>query len=255
MTSAKSQRLRDAGPWREFFQGARDALPIITAASPFGALFGAAAMAAGLTPGEAIAASALLYAGASQFVFLEVNGLGVPVWSVLLAVFAVNFRHLLYSASLAHKLDAFGFWQKVLAFFFLTDPQWASAEARFDRCGLRPAYYFGYAVLLYSLWLIGTLVGIFFGSLIEDPNRLGFDMLLPVYFLVLLMGFRGRPRWLPVVVVSGVTSALLTVTIGPPWHISLGALSGILVAAAMPVAGAPAPPEALIDVPEESDHE
>lgn len=220
---------------REFADGMRASLAITAAASPFGALFGAAAVAEGWSATEALFASFAIYAGASQFVALEVNGLGVPAWSVLLAVFAVNFRHILYSASLGRKMVHFSGIQKVFAFFLMTDPQWAVSEARHESHGLRPAFYFGYGLTIYTAWCLASTVGVIFGSIIESPERFGLDMLLPVYFLVLLMGFRARPRWLPIVLISGVTAAILFVTIGPPWHISLGALTGIAVAALLPL--------------------
>lgn len=226
---------------QEFKEGARDAMPIVLAATPFGALFGAAAVASGIPVFEALLASATIYAGASQFVFLEVYGLGVPAWSVVLAVLAVNFRHILYSASIGRKMDAFSSGQKASAFFFMTDPQWAAGEARADSIGLRPAYYFGFAAVLYGLWMVGSAVGAAFGSLIRDPAAWGFDMLLPIYFLAILMGFRQRPRWLIVVSVSGAASTALFLTIGPPWHISLGALIGIALAALLPVDAANRP--------------
>mgnify|MGYP003551746224 CR=1 FL=1 len=56
---------------------------------------------------------------------------------------------------------------------------------------------------------------------------LGLDMLLSVYFLGLVMGFRARPNWLPVVVVSALAAVLAVKFVGSPWHVSLGALAGV----------------------------
>jgi len=84
----------------EFLEGLRDCLPIMFAVAFFGMLFGATAVNNGLTLWQTVGSSAAVFAGASQFVFLELFNQKVPVWSVLLAVFAVNFRHVLYSASI-----------------------------------------------------------------------------------------------------------------------------------------------------------
>lgn len=219
----------------EFVQGIKACVPVVFAAAPFGALFGAAAISHGLPVFETLAASLLMYAGASQFVFLEIYGLGVPAWSVVLAVFAVNFRHFLYSASIGRKLADFKSWRKWVAFFFLTDPQWADAERRHQSHGIRPAFYFGYAFLLYLGWIIGTGLGVVFGSLISEPKQFGFDMLLPIYFLTILMGFRQRANWTSVVLVSGFSSLIFFHFIGSPWHISLGAFVGIGLAAMLPL--------------------
>ncbi|MCU0791048.1 MAG: AzlC family ABC transporter permease, partial [Nitratireductor sp.] len=97
MQSAASAR-------REFAEGLRDTLPILVAAAPFGIVFGAAAVAAGYSFAETVFTSAAMFAGASQFVFIEVNAQAVPAWMVVLAVFAINFRHILYSASTGRRI-------------------------------------------------------------------------------------------------------------------------------------------------------
>lgn len=220
---------------RDVKDGLRDCAPIIFAVTPFGALFGATAISAGLSWQEAMLASLTMYAGASQYLLIELYGLDLPIWSVLLAIFAVNFRHILYSASLAGKLEQFSFTQKFTGLFFLTDLQWVVSEARHEKQGLRPAYYFSYALFLYALWILATAIGVVFGSFIEDPKAFGFDFILPLYFLTILVGFRTRRKFYPIVIISGVSSYLLYLLIGSPWHISLGAMCGVIAAAAMPV--------------------
>ena len=227
----------------EFLQGVRDGVPFLLAASPFGAVFGAAASAAGYPAFEILLASATMFAGASQFVFIEVNGLGVPAWSVILAVFAVNFRHILYSAATGRRIAHFRLPQKIGAFFLLTDLQFAACESRAGADGSRPispAYYFGYGGLLYVFWVIATALGVAFGRLIAEPQVYGLDFILPIYFLAILMGFRKRTNFLPAAQTSAVVSAALYFTVGAPWHISGGALAGVIVAASMPIRSEPA---------------
>jgi len=219
----------------EFFQGVRASLPIVAAAAPFGMLFGALAVENGMTVGEAVLMSAIVFAGASQMVGLEMFGARIAPWIIILSVFAVNFRHVLYSAALGRRIGLFAGWQKPIAFFFLTDPQYAASEARADRkMPLTMSWYMGMALPVYLLWVIEAFVGAVFGSLITDPAALGIDFLLPIYFLGLVLGFRTRSNWLPVVIASGLGSILAFYTVGSPWHVSLGALAGVLVAVVMP---------------------
>lgn len=216
---------------QEAWQGLRDCVPIMFAVAFFGLLFGATAVNNGLTVWQTIGSSASVFAGASQFVFLELYNQKVPVWSVLAAVFAVNFRHVLYSASIARYLGKFTTFQKYLGFFFLSDPSFGASEQRAERQGLTPAYYFGFSASIYPLWLASTASGAWMGNLITDPRALGMDMLLSIYFLTLLVGFRGRANWLTVVLASGAASTLFNHLMGPPWHITMGALVGISLAA------------------------
>jgi predicted branched-subunit amino acid permease len=73
------------------------------------------------------------------------------------------------------------------------------------------------------------------GAFIGDPRSIGLDVLLPVYFLGLVMGFRKRPNWLPVVIASSLASMAAIKFVGSPWHVSIGAVAGIIVAALMPL--------------------
>jgi 4-azaleucine resistance transporter AzlC len=219
----------------EFFKGVRASLPIVAAAAPFGMLFGALAVDNGLTVGQAVLMSATVFAGASQMVGLELFGADIAPWIVVLSVFAVNFRHVLYSAALGRRIGLFKPWQKPVAFFFLTDPQYAASEARADRkIALSMSWYMGMAVPVYVLWVVEAYIGGVFGSLITDPGALGIDFLLPIYFLGLVLGFRARPNWLPVVIASGLGSILAFYTVGSPWHVSLGALAGVAIAMLLP---------------------
>ncbi len=215
----------------EFASGLKDCLPIMFAVSFFGMLFGATAVNNGLTFWQTVGSSASVFAGASQFVFLDLFNQRAPVWSILVAVFAVNFRHVLYSASLGRYMDKFSWFEKYVGFFFLSDPSFGAGEKRVETVGLTPAYYFGFGASLYPVWLFSTATGAWIGNLINDPDALGMDMLLSLYFLALLIGFRSRPNWLTVVLASGLASVLFYQTLGSPWHITLGSLVGIVVAA------------------------
>ncbi len=219
---------------REMRDALRDVAPMAVGAAPFGMVFGAASVANGYSLFETMLSSAAMFAGASQFVLMEVNGFGVPAWSVALAVFAVNFRHVLYSAATGRRIVQFPFWQKALAFFLLTDLQFAAGEMRGNEGrAVSAAWYFTLGGVLYALWLVTTLVGGLFGRLIEDPKDLGLDFLLPVYFLAVLMGFRKRTGFLPIALASALGSVLAFKLLGPPWHFALGGLAGIALAAFM----------------------
>lgn len=217
----------------EFFEGARQALPIMLAVCFFSMLFGATAVNNGLTVLETMMSSALVFAGASQFVFLELYGQQAPVWSILLSIFAINFRHVLYSASIGRYMSHFSVPEKYSSFFLLTDPLFGAGEARAEKHKLTPAFFYGYGLLLYVMWLIFTFIGAWFGAFITNPEALGFDMLISIYFMSLLMGFRSRPNWLSTVLASGIVAFLVFKYVGSPWHIMSGGIVGILLAAAI----------------------
>ena len=65
--------------------------------------------------------------------------------------------------------------------------------------------------------------------------------MLPIYFMALVLGFRKRDNWLPVVALSSVVSVVAMHLVGSPWHVSIGALAGIILAACLPVTTQEAP--------------
>ncbi len=227
---------RTAARLTDFLEGARVAVPIMVAVSPFGVLFGALAVANGLSVGEAALLSATVFAGASQMVGIELFGQNVAPWLIVFSIFAVNFRHVLYSAACGRKIAQWGPARMSFGMFFLTDPQYAETERRYEAgYPVTLSWYLGLALPLYASFLLLSVVGAMFGRLITDPHAMGIDFLLPIYFLSLVMAFRKRPLWLPVVAASATASIIAWNIIGSPWHVSFGALAGILVAAIAPV--------------------
>lgn len=215
----------------EFLRGVRRSIPIVVAMVPFGLLFGTLSVANGLTVGQTVLMSATIVAGASQFVGIQLFHEKVAVGIIILSIFAINFRHVLYSAAAGRRIRHFPLWQKVIAFFLLTDPQFAETEQAGEAGRtIRFAWYMGVAVPVYSAWITNTLIGALFGRLISDPHALGLDFLLTIYFFGLVLGFRKRANWLPVVAVSAAASVGAYHLVGSPWHITLGALVGVAVA-------------------------
>ncbi len=215
----------------EVLAALRALAPILMAVVPFGMVYGAIAIGSGISLAETMGLTATVYAGASQLAALQLLGLGAPLWSVLLTVAALNFRHVLYSAAIGRHLTRFSGVEKAVAFFFLVDPMFGAAESRAVRHPLTKTFYFTYALALYCGWVLSSLVGALFGALIEDPKTYGLDFILPVYFLALLMTFRGRDQFYPVAFAAAIVSMGVYLTIGAPWHVTAGGLAGIAVAA------------------------
>lgn len=215
----------------EFSDGVKAALPIVAAAIPFGAVYGAAAVSKGMTVFETIFMSGIVFGGASQMVAVDLLATPLPFWTIVLSVFAVNFRHILYSASLGRKMQLFSPFQKAIAFLGLIDPQWALCEKRALTRPLTRGFYLGLALPLYLGWLGSSALGAAFGKLITNPQAIALDFVLPIYFITILMGFRERYNWLPVVIISATAALVAYWFVGAPWHVGTGAFAGIIYAA------------------------
>jgi predicted branched-subunit amino acid permease len=225
---------------RDVLDGMRGGAIIALSAAPFAVLFGAVAIDNGLTVFDVALMSATLYAGASQLVGIELFGQHVAPWLIVLSIFAVNFRHILYSAAIARLIRNYSLLQKAIALFFLVDPQFAESIRRSE--GGKPvgfAWYMAFAMAIYFPWLICSVLGAWFGSMVGDPKVWALDVLLPVYFLGLVVGFRRKPGFYPVVAASMVGAVAGYYLVGSPWHVSIGAICGVLVAALLPLPDRP----------------
>ena len=210
----------------------RDIAPVLLAALPFGVVIGALAAKKGLPFDQIMLMSGLIFAGASQFVALELWGMPPPFWLVVFSVLAVNFRHILYSAALGRKMLHWPAAGRYAGFALMVDPVYVLGELR-GGARLSGVYYAAIAIPLYVGWMIATALGALFGRLIEDPKDFGLDFVLAAYFIYLVAQFRERANAAPIILVSAVLALIAFLTIGPPWHIASGAFGGIVVAAGL----------------------
>lgn len=226
----------DATRENAILRGIRAGVPVVVASAPFGLLFGALAIENGLTVFEATLMSATIFAGASQLVGLNLFQDNVAPWLIVFSIFAVNMRHVLYSAVVGRRIRHWPLLRQAVAFFFLVDPQFAETERRIARgqtVGF--GWYMGMALVVYSFWVLNSFLGAMFGRMLPDLGAMGIDFLMPIYFLGLVLEFRARPLFLPVVAASALCAVIAYETVGSPWHVSIGALAGIAVAVLVPV--------------------
>jgi predicted branched-subunit amino acid permease len=85
----------------QFRGGMKAALPIVLGYLPVGVAFGLLARNAGLTPSEVGLMSLLVYAGASQFLAIEMIFKGMTWLPIVVATFFINLRHFLMSSNLS----------------------------------------------------------------------------------------------------------------------------------------------------------
>ena len=214
---------------RDVRDGLRDIAPVAIAALPIGLLFGAIAVAKGLSPLEVVLMSALVYAGGAQFAAIETWVQPAPIAVLAFATLLINLRHVLMGASLAPKMRATRL-QKLLGFYVLTDEAWALAERRSIDRPVTMAYWLAMAAVLPLTWVGSSAAGAVLGSFLGDPARLGADFAFTALFIGLVAGF-GRSRvTLVTIAVSAAVAALVYKAVGAPWHVAAGAVAGIAAA-------------------------
>lgn len=189
--------------------GFADILPVMIAASPYAVLLGALAASIGVTLGQMFAMSALVFAGGSQFVIVDLLEEGAAALTFVIAVFAVNLRHTLMGLSLTAHLAHLDRGQPYLWLAGMTDEVWAIALAR-SRSGRRltNAYWAGMSVSLWVFWVTATCIGVLVGQVLPDPQLLAADFAFAVIFIILLMGLYEGRRDVPPWVAAGLAAHL-----------------------------------------------
>jgi 4-azaleucine resistance transporter AzlC len=217
--------------WSEARDGLRDIAPAAVAAIPIGALFGALAVAKGLSPAETSLMSLLVFAGGAQFAAVEIWRFPAPIAVLTFSTLLINARHVLMGASLSPKARALTPWQKALGFSVMADENWAMMERRALQKPLTASYVLAMAFIFWLNWQAWTLVGALAGSLLGDPRAVGADFAFSALFIGLIASFwRGLPTGLTVAA-AALAAAGAYVTVGAPWHVAAGAIAGIIAAA------------------------
>lgn len=109
----------------EFWRGVRAEAPLLIGVAPFGMIYGVLALSAGMPPAAAQAMSAMVFAGSAQFITTQLYATATPLILIVLTIFVVNLRHLLYSASVSPYLQPLRPAWKFLLAYLLTDEAYA----------------------------------------------------------------------------------------------------------------------------------
>lgn len=226
---AKSKKSVKSSSRAAFLAGVRDTFPLLVGAFPFGLIFGALAVNSGFTPLGAVAMSAFVFAGSSQFIAVGLMATATPAIIIVLTTFVINVRHMLYSATLAPQLSKLpARWLLPLG-FWLTDESFVVAAKHFGEHKSDPNrhwYLLGSEVAMYSNWQFVTWLGILLGQQIRDPKSWGLDFAMSVTFLGMVVPMiKGRPALASVLVAASI--ALLANSLPNQLGLLLAALAGI----------------------------
>lgn len=228
--TADSEKPNDVSPKTEMLAGARDTVPLIVGAIPFGIIFGTLAVPSGLSFGAALSMSLFVFAGSAQFIALGLVAAGAAVPIIIVTTLVVNLRHLLYTATLLPFLKPLSSrWKAILA-FWLTDETFVVAANRFHQTDNSPYkhwYQLGSAVAMYSNWIVCTLIGLTVGHMVPDIKSWGLEFAMPATFIGIVMPFIKNSPMLGAVIVAS-----LVAIVGHGWPNNLGlitaAVAGVL---------------------------
>jgi len=180
---------------KNFWAGVRAEVPLLIGVFPFGMIYGALAVNAGLSTSAAQLMSSLVFAGSAQFITTQLAHESTPGFVIVLTIAVVNLRHMLYSASLAPYLASLSTRWKALLSYLLTDEAYAPSIVKYEQDGVTPYghwFLFGAGLALWTNWQISTALGIFLGAAI--PESWSLDFALPLTFIAMVVPvLKNRP--------------------------------------------------------------
>lgn len=142
-----------------FLNGFKAGTPIAIGYIPSAAAFGILAQTAGFTLFEATFMSAIVFAGASQFVAVNLLMIGASFPEIVLAVWVLNLRLVMMSAAIAKRF-LFGIppLKKIWMCFELTDESFSVAAMRPEKY-LSSEFEMGLNLPGHCTWTLGTVLG------------------------------------------------------------------------------------------------
>jgi predicted branched-subunit amino acid permease len=200
----------------------------------FAVAFGAAASAKGLSLLESVLMSALVYAGVSQLVAME---LWRPEWSwgaiagLAVVTATVNARMVLQGASLQPWFARYSGATNAFHLFFFTDANWLIGTRYHGEGGRDLGVLIGAGLALWLVWVAATVPGYLLGALVSDPRRYGIDLVMPIFFAAMIVPlWRGKRAALPWLV-AGIVALVTARLVEGYAFIIVGALSGAVTGA------------------------
>lgn len=168
--------------WRE---GMIAGLPIVIGYIPIAMAFGMLAKTTGISMMDSFLFSAIVFAGASQFMALSLLSVGAGMGEIILTTLLVNLRHLLMSASLATKIEKEA--KKWIPFisFGVTDETFLATS--FKEGQVTKTFMLGLQLVSYCAWVGGTVLGYWAGKLLPEIMQNSMQIALYAMFAAILI--------------------------------------------------------------------
>jgi 4-azaleucine resistance transporter AzlC len=225
--------LNSTTPLSEFADGARDTIPMMVGAAPFGVIFGTLVTSGPLHLWHGQVMSLAVFAGSAQFIALGLIAGHAGIALILATTFIVNLRHVLYSATLAPYVARLpARWRLTLA-ALLTDEVFAVAYAHYRHAPpgtIGPHYFLGSGVAMYVNWQIWTLVGLLFGAAFPRLQTLGLDFAMVATFIAIVVPQLVAVRFIAAAVTAGALAWFCAA-----WPYKLGLLAAVAAGVAVGV--------------------
>ncbi len=203
---------------------ARDIGLVCLADGIVGLSYGAISVGGGLPWWVPVLLSVVVFAGASQFLFVGIVVAGGSPIAAMVAGVLVNTRHVAFGLAVSDVIGSG--WRRWPGSHLMTDENVAFAIGQDDPRQRRAAYWAA-GIGIFICWNLGVLVGSGVGSVITDTDVFGLDAAFPAVLLALVLPAL-KDRSTRTAALVGVVVALATTPFLPAGLPVLFALTGLL---------------------------
>jgi 4-azaleucine resistance transporter AzlC len=212
--------------WRTLDRAlARDIALVCLADGFVGLSFGAISVGSGFDLWVPVLLSVVVFAGASQFMFIGLLASGGNPIAAVLAGLLVNVRHLPFGFAVGDVLGS-GWLRRLAGSHLMIDESVAFALAQREGQRRRAAYW-ACGIGLFLCWNAGVAIGALAGTVITETGVFGLDAAFPAVLLALLLPSL-RDRDVRIAALVGTAVALATTPFLPAGLPVLLALTGVV---------------------------
>ncbi|MBO8170266.1 MAG: AzlC family ABC transporter permease [Bacillaceae bacterium] len=211
---------------RNFLKGLKAGIPVAIGYIPIAIAFGLLAKSFQIPDAVILFMSLLIFAGASQFIGVNLIMAGVTYLEIVMTTFILNLRHLLMTASLSQRVpdQTPKRWLALLS-FGVTDETFTVASTQKEKV-LHPAFILGLNFLAFAAWNVGTWIGVFFAVGLPQSIQNSMGIALYAMFIGLLVPSLKNARPVQVIVLIAVVISSIMhwilpyfIDLSPGWNI------------------------------------
>lgn len=210
-------------------QGMSAGFPILLGYLPIAITYGVLAKQTGLSLLEITMMSVFVFAGASQFMAVNMIAVGSGVMEIVIATFVLNFRHFVMSLSFMNRLRHIKVGEKAFLSLGLTDETFAVSALNPEKAKERKGilFYAGLILTAYISWIGGSLLGGLLGEVIPDKLSQSMGIALYAMFIGLLIpSVKKEWRIALVAILAMLINGLMSLFMSEGWAIVCGTVIG-----------------------------
>lgn len=211
-----------------FTSGISAAIPIVVGYLPISVTFGVIAQQTGIPLIHTVLMSSLVFAGASQFMAVNMLAMGTGFLEIVLATFVLNFRHFVMGLSLMNILNTISKPWKIALSSGITDETFAVASLQKEKVDC--FFVAGLILASYVSWVFGTLIGGLLSHIIPSSMSESMSVALYAMFIGLLVpAVRGTWRFGLVALIGMGLNTFFSIFMSGGWAIVLATVCGGLL--------------------------